>query len=82
MMTRKPPFVRRARSMLGHVGVVWVLSACTSVPHVPQHHFNDAWGDRGEQIFARDAAWCAEAVESRRSHWSVCMRGRGWQSGP
>jgi hypothetical protein len=58
------------------------LPGCTTAPHIGQSQFEDAWGDRGAQVFARDVAWCAEAVESRRSLWSGCMQQRGWLSRP
>lgn len=70
------------RKLLGPLSVVWALVACTATPHVPKSDFNDAWGDRGDQVFARDALWCSEAIESRRSHWNRCMRERGWRSQP
>jgi hypothetical protein len=58
------------------------LAACTPLPHMPKSGFDDDWGDRGEQVFARDAKWCADAVESRRSNWVGCMLQRGWRGLP
>ena len=67
---------------VGLLTLVCALAACASNPHVSKIHFTDALGDRGEQVFARDALWCAEAVESRRSQWNGCMVERGWRSQP
>lgn len=55
---------------------VWV--ACTVAPHISQAAFDDAWGDRGAQVYARDVAWCVSAAESRRSLVEGCLRNRGW----
>ena len=65
-------------------GAVWVMAglvACASAPHVGHDTFQDAWGDRGPQVFARDLGWCVQAVESRRSLLAGCMQQRGWLSG-
>lgn len=40
--------------------------------------WKDRWGDRGEQVLARDYAMCATLVEQRRSLLSSCMENRGW----
>lgn len=55
-----------------------VLVACTASPHIEHAAFDDAWGDRGAQVHARDLAWCVAAAESRRSLVAGCMRHRGW----
>lgn len=55
---------------------VWV--ACTGSPHISQAAFDDAWGDRGAQVYARDVAWCVAATESRRSLVAGCLLKRGW----
>ena len=58
------------------------LAGCASAPHVGRHTFQDAWGDRGPQVFARDLEWCVIAVESRRSLLAGCMENRGWLDKP
>lgn len=68
---------KRVRAGMGCF-VTAVLTACTSSPHIGHEAYEDAWGDRGPQVHARDVAWCAEAVESRRSLMNGCMRQRGW----
>lgn len=55
---------------------VWV--ACTVPPHISHTAFEDAWGDRGAQVYARDVAWCVAAAESRRSLVAGCLLQRGW----
>ena len=55
---------------------VWV--ACTGSPHISQAAFDDEWGDRGAQVYARDVAWCVAAAESRRSLVAGCLLKRGW----
>lgn len=55
------------------------LGACASLPiGVRDLVWRDVWGDRGPQVLARDYAWCAEALENRRSQLAVCMAYRGW----
>ncbi len=56
------------------------LAACASWPDAVQAlDWRDGWGDRGRQVLARDYAWCADAVESRRSLLAACMDTRGWR---
>jgi hypothetical protein len=56
------------------------LCACASVPAAVQAlDWRDAWGDRGQQVLARDYVWCVEAVENRRSLLGACMAARGWR---
>jgi hypothetical protein len=66
----------------GRAGLVlWTalgLGACTAAPHVDHVNYDDAWGDRGAQVFARDTDWCIQAVESRRSLLAGCLHQRGW----
>lgn len=40
--------------------------------------WQDAWGDRGPQVLARDHAMCERLVEQRRSLLPGCMQARGW----
>jgi hypothetical protein len=56
------------------------LVGCSSGPAAWQSlGWQDAWGDRGEQVRGRDLIMCAEAVESRRSLLADCMVHRGWR---
>lgn len=58
---------------------VGALCACAPLPiGVQELVWRDAWGDRGAQVLARDYAWCADALENRRSQLGVCMAHRGW----
>lgn len=58
--------------------VAAALAACAATPHIDHAAFDDAWGDRGPQVHARDLAWCVAAAESRRSLVAGCMLNRGW----
>jgi len=56
-----------------------LLSACAQMPQsVKELDWKDRWGDRGEQVLARDYAMCLALVEQRRSLLSSCMDTRGW----
>ena len=58
------------------------LVACAQLPaSMKTLTWLDAWGDRGEQVLARDFRMCEELVEQRRSLMEGCMAGRGWSSG-
>lgn len=55
------------------------LSACAQLPlAIKELDWKDRWGDRGEQVLARDYAMCQQLVEQRRSLLSACMEARGW----
>ncbi|MFT3776717.1 MAG: hypothetical protein QM772_00330 [Ottowia sp.] len=68
----------RARS----AAAVWLLAAglaaCASLPAPVATHWLDQWGDRGEQVFARDYHACGRMVENHRARLPSCMRSRGW----
>ena len=62
-------------------GLLFVLlaSACAQLPpSMKDLAWKDLWGDRGEQVLARDYAMCEALVEQRRSLLSSCMANRGW----
>lgn len=60
-------------------GITLVLSGCAQLqPSVAGLPWQDAWGDRGRQVLARDYAMCERLVEQRRSQLAACMRNRGW----
>jgi hypothetical protein len=63
-------------SLCGVAGAV--LVACTATPHIGHSAYDDAWGERGPDVHARDLAWCLAAAESRRSLVGGCMFNRGW----
>jgi hypothetical protein len=56
-----------------------LVTACTSLPEsFSSLEWQDLRGDRGSQVMHRDFAWCAEAIETRRSLHAQCMSERGW----
>ena len=55
------------------------LAACAQLPpSIKGLDWQDRWGDRGEQVLARDYAMCQELVEQHRSLLASCMNNRGW----
>ncbi len=61
------------------VGIAIVLSACAQLHEsTAALHWQDAWGDRGRQVLARDHAMCQRLVEHRRSLLANCLASRGW----
>jgi hypothetical protein len=64
------------------IAVSSMAAACADIPQsVEEIGWQDSWGDRGQQVFARDYAMCAELVEQRRSLMTSCLSGRGWSVG-
>ena len=58
------------------------VTACANLPDsVAQLAWQDGWGDRGSQVFARDYDLCATLVEGRRSLMAGCLASRGWSLG-
>jgi hypothetical protein len=66
-------------TLLATAGITLVLSACAQLlPSVAALPWQDAWGDRGHQVLARDYAMCERLVEQRRSLLAACLHNRGW----
>ena len=56
-----------------------LLAGCANLPDsVSELAVRDLFGDRGQQVFARDYVMCADLVESRRSLLLGCLMSRGW----
>lgn len=71
---------------LRRVAPCWLalaLAACAQLPaSVDALQWEDAWGDRGRQVLARDYRMCEELVEQRRSLMQGCLQTRGWLLSP
>jgi hypothetical protein len=68
------PFNHRLAFALG-----LLLCACAQLPQsIKELDWQDAWGNRGEQVLARDYEMCQRLVEQRRGLLSACMENRGW----
>jgi hypothetical protein len=56
-----------------------LLCSCAQLPQsMKELDWKDAWGDRGEQVLARDYEMCEQVVEQHRGLLSACMANRGW----
>jgi hypothetical protein len=59
--------------------LVMLLTACAQLPEsIQELNWKDEWGNRGEQVLARDYEMCQTLVEQRRGLLSSCMANRGW----
>lgn len=55
------------------------LGACAQLPiGLTQLRWQDAWGDRGTGVLARDYEMCRRLSEQRSSLMAGCMAARGW----
>jgi len=60
-------------------GALLMLTACAQLhDSVAALAWQDHWGDRGRQVFARDHGMCERLVEQRRSLLASCLASRGW----
>lgn len=63
----------------------WGIVLCIGCAELPKSvedtGWQDLWGDRGGQVFARDYEMCATLVEQRRSLLASCLAQRGWAIG-
>ena len=56
-----------------------LLTGCAQLPQsIKELNWKDEWGDRGDQVLARDYEMCQRLVEQRRGLLSACMANRGW----